>query len=154
MPIFLAGFTKSNSMKEMDMIGTLVRLADLGVTGIKVQYEGSGDSGCIENVVYTTEKMDRDEEAAFDEINYIEVWGQDVQHLQELDSGLHSDIENFVEDQLLQDIEDWWNNDGGYVACGGDNGLAKVIRLEMQSKDNTTTQLTMNQSLEGHSSRL
>jgi hypothetical protein len=114
MPIFLAGFTKSNSMKEIDMIGTLVRLADLGVTGIKVQYEGSGDSGCIENVVYTTEKMDRDEEAAFDEINYIEVWGQDVQHLQELDSGLHSDIENFVEDKLLQDIEDWWNNDGGY----------------------------------------
>jgi len=114
MPISLAGFTKSNSMKEIDMIGTLVRLADLGVTGIKVQYEGSGDSGCIENVVYTTEKMDRDEEAAFDEINYIEVWGQDVQHLQELDSGLHSDIENFVEDKLLQDIEDWWNNDGGY----------------------------------------
>ena len=101
-------------MKEMDMIGTLVKLADLGVTGIKVQYEGSGDSGCIENVVYTTEKMDRDEEAAFDDINDIEVWGQDVQHLQELDSGLHSDIENFVEDRLLQDIEDWWNNDGGY----------------------------------------
>ena len=101
-------------MKEMDMIGTLVKLADLGVTGIKVQYEGSGDSGCIENVVYTTEKIDRDEEAAFDDINDIEVWGQDVQHLQELDSGLHSDIENFVEDRLLQDIEDWWNNDGGY----------------------------------------
>jgi len=114
MPISLAGFTKQNSMKEMDMIGTLVKLADLGVTGIKVQYEGSGDSGCIENVVYTTEKMDRDEEAAFDEINYIEVWGQDVQHLRELDSGLASDIENFVEDKLLQDIEDWWNNDGGY----------------------------------------
>ena len=52
MPISLAGFTKSNSMKEMDMIGTLVRLADLGVTGIKVNYEGSGDSGAIENVVY------------------------------------------------------------------------------------------------------
>jgi hypothetical protein len=114
MPIFLAGFTKSNSMNEINMMGTLVKLADLGVTGIKVQYEGSGDSGCIENTVYTTEKMDKDEEAAFDEINYIEVWGQDVQHLQELDSGLHSDIENFVEDKLLQDIEDWWNNDGGY----------------------------------------
>jgi hypothetical protein len=114
MPISLAGFTKQNSMKEMDMIGTLVKLADLGVTGIKVQYEGSGDSGCIENTVYTTEKMDKDEEAAFDDINDIEVWGQDVQHLRELNSGLASDIENFVEDQLLQDIEDWWNNDGGY----------------------------------------
>ncbi len=80
MPIFLAGFTKSNSMNEINMMGTLVKLADLGVTGIKVQYEGSGDSGAIENVVYTTEKMDEDEEAAFDDINDIEVWGQDVSH--------------------------------------------------------------------------
>ena len=100
-------------MKEMDMIGTLVRLADLGVTGIKVQYEGSGDSGAIENVVYTTEKMDEDEEAAFDDINDIYVWNQDVLHLQDLDSGLSSDIAYFVEEQLLNDIEDWWNNDGG-----------------------------------------
>lgn len=100
-------------MKEMDMIGTLVKLADLGVTGIKVQYEGSGDSGAIENIIYTTEKLDRDEEAAFDDINDIYVWGQDVSHLEELDSGLSSDIANFVEEQLLNDIEDWWNNDGG-----------------------------------------
>jgi len=100
-------------MKEMDMIGTLVRLADLGVTGIKVQYEGSGDSGAIENIIYTTEKLDRDEEAAFDDINDIYVWGQDVSHLEDLDSGLSSDIANFVEEQLLNDIEDWWNNDGG-----------------------------------------
>jgi len=101
-------------MNEINMIATLVKLADLGVTGIKVQYEGSGDSGAIENVVYTAEKMDEDEEAAFDDINDIEVWGQDVSHLQELDSGLSSDVANFVEEQLLNDIEDWWNNDGGY----------------------------------------
>jgi len=113
MPISLADFTKQNSMNEINMIATLVKLADLGVTGIKVQYEGSGDSGAIENVIYTTEKLDRDEEAAFDDINDIYVWGQDVSHLQELDSGLSSDIANFVEEKLLNDIEDWWNNDGG-----------------------------------------
>jgi hypothetical protein len=101
-------------MNEINMMATLVKLADLGVTGIKVQYEGSGDSGAIENVVYTTEKMDEDEEAAFDDINDIYVWNQDVSHLQELDSGLSSDIANFVEEQLLNDIEDWWNNEGGY----------------------------------------
>jgi hypothetical protein len=100
-------------MKEMDMIGTLVKLADLGVTGVKVQYEGSGDSGAIENVVYTMDKMVEDEEDAFDNINDIYVWNQDVLHLQDLDSGLSSDIANFVEEQLLNDIEDWWNNDGG-----------------------------------------
>jgi hypothetical protein len=116
MPISLAGFTKLNSMKEMDMIGTLVKLADLGVTGIKVQYEGSGDSGAIENVVYTMDKMVEDEEDAFDNINDIYVWDQKILHLQDLDSGLSSDIANFVEEQLLNDIEDWWNNDGGYGA--------------------------------------
>jgi WD repeat-containing protein 35 len=46
-----------------------------------------------------------------------------------------------------------WNNDGGYIACGGDNGLLKVLRLEMiSSKENNSVQLTMNQTLEGHSS--
>jgi len=114
MPIFLAGFTKSNSMKEIDMIGTLVRLADLGITGIKVTYEGSGDSGAIENIVYTAEKLRESEEDAFEDLNDIDVWGKDVWELRDLDSGLHSDIENFVEDKLLQYIEDWWNNDGGY----------------------------------------
>ena len=86
----------------------------MGVTGIKVQYEGSGDSGAIENVVYTTEKLRESEEDAFEDLNDIDVWGKDVWELRDLDSGLHSDIENFVEDKLLQDIEDWWNNDGGY----------------------------------------
>jgi hypothetical protein len=110
----LAGFTKSNSMKEMDMIGTLVRLADLGVTGIKVTYEGSGDSGAIENVVYTAEKLRKNEEDAFEDLNDLDVWGTDILNLSTLDSGLESDIAHFVEEQLLNDIEDWWNNDGGY----------------------------------------
>jgi len=114
MPIFLAGFTKSNSMNEINMMATLVKLADLGVTGIKVTYEGSGDSGAIENIVYTAEKLRESEEDAFEDLNDIDVWGKDVWELRDLDSGLHSDIENFVEDKLLQDIEDWWNNDGGY----------------------------------------
>jgi hypothetical protein len=114
MPISLAGFTKSNSMKEMDMIGTLVKLADLGVTGIKVTYEGSGDSGAIENVVYTAEKLKENEEDAFEDLNDLDVWGTDILNLSTLDSGLESDIAHFVEEQLLNDIEDWWNNDGGY----------------------------------------
>ena len=101
-------------MKEMDMIGTLVRLADLGVTGIKVNYEGSGDSGAIENVVYTAEKLKENEEDAFEDLNDLDVWGTDILNLSTLDSGLESDIAHFVEEQLLNDIEDWWNNDGGY----------------------------------------
>ena len=47
-----------------------------------------------------------------------------------------------------------WDNDSGFIACGGENGLAKVLKLEMQSKDNASAQLTMNQSLDGHSSNI
>jgi hypothetical protein len=100
-------------MNEINMMATLVKLADLGVTGVKVFYEGGGDSGCIEEVVYTTEKMDEDEEAAFDDINDINLYGKDVGHLANLDSGLTSDIQSFVEEQIINDIEDWWNNEGG-----------------------------------------
>ena len=114
MPISLAGFTKHYSMKEMDMIGTLVKLADLGVTGIKVSYDGGGDSGAIEGLVFTKEKLNEDEEIAFETINDLPIWGEDALKLEYLDSGLSSDIENFVNDALLQDIEDWWNSDGGY----------------------------------------
>jgi len=113
MPISLAGFTKLNSMNEINMMATLVKLADLGVTGIKVSYEGSGDSGAIDSVIYTTEKMSEDEEDAFSDIDDLHVWGQDVMLLGKLDSGLESDIANFVEEKLLNDIEDWWNNEGG-----------------------------------------
>jgi hypothetical protein len=34
-------------------------------------------------------------------------------HLRDLDSGFASDIEHFVEEKLLTNIEDWWNNEGG-----------------------------------------
>ena len=100
-------------MNEINMMATLVKLADLGVTGVKVYYEGSGDSGCIEEIVYAIDKMDEDEENAFSDLDDIHVYGKDAMHLRSLDSGLASDIENFVEEKLHNDIEDWWNNEGG-----------------------------------------
>jgi hypothetical protein len=47
-------------MTEIDMTGLLIKLANLGVTGIKVAYEGAGDSGSIEwvdNINTPTEWM-------------------------------------------------------------------------------------------------
>jgi SpoVK/Ycf46/Vps4 family AAA+-type ATPase len=40
--------------------------------------------------------MDEDEENAFNDLNDIGIWGKDSIHLRDLDSGLNSDIENFV----------------------------------------------------------
>ena len=100
-------------MTELDMTGLLLKLADLGVTGIKVHYAGSGDSGAIENVVYTAEKLSNITDEAFDEIYDLDVWGNNRNDLNDLSTELCSEVDSFVIDKLLNDIEDWWNNDGG-----------------------------------------
>uniref|UniRef100_K3WM41 Uncharacterized protein n=1 Tax=Globisporangium ultimum (strain ATCC 200006 / CBS 805.95 / DAOM BR144) TaxID=431595 RepID=K3WM41_GLOUD len=51
-----------------------------------------------------------------------------------------------------------WNSDQGWIACGGQNGLLKVLRLESAAQPDgkgprgiaAASNLTMNQSLEGH----
>lgn len=101
-------------MNEMMMTSLLIKLADLGVTGIQISYEGSGDSGCIEDLLYTTDKLPENEEDAFDKIRSLNTWQEDAKYLRNLDSGLSSDIESFAEEKILDSIEDWWNNDGGY----------------------------------------
>ena len=96
-------------MTENNMTGLLLKLADLDVTGIKIFYSGGGDSGAIDDIVYTTNEV-----ADIEDINYLENFGDHVYYLKDLDSALNADIENFAEVQILSDIEDWWNNDGGY----------------------------------------
>lgn len=101
-------------MNEMMMTSLLIKLADLGVTGIQISYEGSGDSGCIDEVLYITDKLPENLEDAFDKIRSLNSWDADAKYLRNLDSGLSSDIESFAEEKILDSIEDWWNNDGGY----------------------------------------
>jgi hypothetical protein len=109
MPISLADFTKQNNMTENEMTGLLLKLADLGVTGIKIFYSGGGDSGDIDDVVYTTIK-----EAAFNNIMNLSNHGEDVLYLAELDDELKDKLIDFANEKILNDLEDWWNNDGGY----------------------------------------
>jgi WD repeat-containing protein 35 len=50
-----------------------------------------------------------------------------------------------------------WNNDQRWVACGGENALLKVIKLEATNEKKTdvnSSPLSMNQTLEGHSGKL
>ena len=109
MPISLADFTKQNNMTENEMTGLLLKLADLGVTGIKIFYSGGGDSGDIDDVLYTTTK-----EAAFNDIMNLSTYGEGILHLADLDGELRDDLIDFANEKILNDLEDWWNNDGGY----------------------------------------
>jgi len=96
-------------MTENEMTGLLLKLADLGVTGIKIFYSGGGDSGDIDDIVYTTSK-----EAAFNNIMNLPSHGEDVLYLRNLNDELADKIKYFANEKILNDIEDWWNNDGGY----------------------------------------
>jgi len=92
-------------MTEQELTQTLIQLADLGVTGIRINYEGGGDSGCIEDIMYTDK-----EGILLDEVQNLP-WGS--KDLKELNNELAINIENFTTDTILDDIEDWWNNEGG-----------------------------------------
>ena len=96
-------------MTENEITSLMLQLADMGVRGIKIHYDGSGDSGAIEDVVYTTKEYETPE-VLEDE---LETYGEGSLRLAELDSGLYSLIETFAYD-LLNNIEDWWNNEGGF----------------------------------------
>jgi hypothetical protein len=92
-------------MTEQELMQTLIQLADLGVTGIRINYEGGGDSGCIEDIMYTDK-----EGVSLEELQDLP-WGS--KNLRELNNELANNIENFTTDTILDTIEDWWNDEGG-----------------------------------------
>ena len=96
-------------MTENDMTGLLLQLADLGVTGIKIIYSGGGDSGAIDDIIYTTEKV-----TCLEDLENLDQYSENVLNLRDLSTSLYSDIEDFATSKLLDNIEDWWNNEGGY----------------------------------------
>jgi hypothetical protein len=95
-------------MTEVELTSLLFKLADLGITGVKVRYDGGGDSGAIEWIGYTSKKCETPEDVN----DNITDW-QDESNLANIAGDLYSQIEEFA-DGILSDIEDWWNNEGGY----------------------------------------
>jgi hypothetical protein len=96
-------------MTELELTSLLFQLADLGVTGIKVKYDGGGDSGSIEWIGFTKKPCETPEDVD----DNMEDWDAES-NLADLDSGLYASIESFAEGTILNDIEDWWNNEGGW----------------------------------------
>jgi len=95
-------------MTELEMTSLLLKLADLGVTGIKIHYDGGGDSGAIESINYTAEPCETPEDVD----DKTESWGHE-NSLADLDQEAYAAIETFAY-KILDDIEDWWNNEGGF----------------------------------------
>lgn len=101
-------------MTELEITAALIKLANQGVTGIKIEYEGSGDSGAIEKIVYTSNKLDWDEETNLDTVHGLDTWSDENPPVSTLDVDLERALEQFAYDKLMNNIDDWYNNEGGY----------------------------------------
>lgn len=96
-------------MTELELTSLLFKLADLGITGVKVHYDGGGDSGAIEAIGYTAIPCATPEDVD----GVVDVYDYNYT-LSNLDDKMSKEIEEFAENKLLNDVEDWWNNEGGY----------------------------------------
>lgn len=114
-------------MTEIEMTSLLFKLADLGITGIKVKYDGGGDSGAIEWIGYAdvpcVDTADVDDNIYDWENDYLLK-----------DKELYDLIEDFAQSKILDDIEDWWNDEGGYgnlciLVPSGDYNINNNIRV-------------------------
>jgi hypothetical protein len=81
-------------MSDLKNSEVILKLKDLSVDKVEIQYSGSGDSGEIDDITYYNKAG---------EVVEIEGEYEDV----------HEKVRDYA-DNILSNIEDWWNNDGGY----------------------------------------
>ena len=81
-------------MSDLKNIEVILELKDLGVDRVEINYSGSGDSGDIDDVTYYNK-------------------AGEVVEIEEEHEEVHEKVKDYAL-ILLNDIEDWWNNDGGY----------------------------------------
>jgi len=110
---------------KLNLVGVMTYLGDLGFNRVQINYSGGGDSGAIDTIMYL--KPGDDEE-------------QDYNLNIEQKNNLNETVRNFVEDiawSKLNDIEDWWNNDGGFGVM-----IINIPSGEFTIKNNTYYQMT------------
>jgi len=83
----------------------LFNLAAQGYSHLCVIYDGSGDSGDIEDIIPIPRDLKN-------EIYYNTCY--DIESKIELDQNLYNLIANEAYRKVLDNLEDWCNNDGGY----------------------------------------
>lgn len=96
-------------MTELEITGLLLKLADMGITGIKVHYDGGGDSGAIEHISYTKVPCETPDDVE----EHAESWSPNYNLADVVESGDYTLIDDFAY-KLLNEVEDWWNNEGGF----------------------------------------
>lgn len=100
-----------HELTEKDAIEVLMHLSiEHGITALKVYYEGSGDSGAVEGVVYSKLNFTDPDDIE----SKLDTWGSN-QQLSDLDETIYARVIDFAYKILDgNEIDDWYNNDGGW----------------------------------------
>ena len=78
-------------MENLDASVLFLKLRNMGIEKVRVDFSGGGDSGDITDTEYLDDKGNV------------------------LDIDIHKEaISELCSETLLNNIEDWWNNDGGF----------------------------------------
>jgi hypothetical protein len=91
---------KTNTTLQED----LVTLALEGYKSILIYYAGSGDSGSIEEILLHKKEFDIDD---------FEFYLHNSEGISLDNQIIKDNIEQFIMDNILDNIEDWYNNEGG-----------------------------------------
>ena len=115
----------------------ILKLKDEGIKYLSVYYCGGGDSGAIEEYYFYDNTYDQ----------YFEDAALDAQYNKDvnlLDSDVHTDSIDDLLYPMLNNIEDWWNNDGGYGYM-----TVNLDTMEYKIENNTHYTQTDHHSHEG-----
>ena len=99
---------------KQQLEGVLMELGIRGITALHIYYEGSGDSGSIDYIEYSTDST-KDCEDAEDYYQKLE-WHGGYKDGALFKSGTpeYDTIAELAHDHVLDQQEDWWNNEGGF----------------------------------------
>ena len=106
---------------KLDLATATTILKDHNVHYVGCYFEGSGDSGAIDHYIFKDADFKDDFEA--EDLGYVD---SDIS----LPADVQSEIEHALEDIFydhLNEVEDWYNNDGGYGTLMMDVSTGKFI---------------------------
>lgn len=88
--------------EELTKIGVMTYLSDLGFDRVIYNFSGGGDSGDIEPAVLLREGEEEDD-----------IDSKELEKRRNSTASDHLDWLQTIADDVLNNIEDWWNNEGG-----------------------------------------
>lgn len=96
-------------MAKASLTLVLTALRDMGISAVYAYYSGGGDSGAIEYVHGLPEScITRNEQGI------LESYENDDDLKIEIPDNLKEPIEEAIYNKILDGVEDWYNNEGGY----------------------------------------